>query len=291
MIITRFLFFLVLAASVPGQSFGHRNAKPKAPKNMVRIPGGTFEMGTAREDLPPLMVKFNVRRAELFEEELPKHTVRLSPFFMHKFEVTNAEFAKFVRKHPEWSRDRLPAEMQNGKYLSDWAGDKPPKGKENFPVVFVTWHAAVAFCNEQGKRLPTEAEWELAARGGLKDKPFPWGDELPDKSRANYVASGNGATGKVGSYPPNGYGLFDIVGNVWEFLADEWGKYPTDGALQIDPIAGGRVEDFMKVTTRRSLRGGSFGGGVVNLRVAYRDSHVPTNAVEHVGFRCAKSVK
>jgi formylglycine-generating enzyme required for sulfatase activity len=291
MIMARFLFFLLLTVSVSGQSFGRRNAKPKAPKNMVLIPGGTFEMGTAKEDLPSLMTKINVRRAELFEEEIPKHPVKLSPFFMDKFEATNGEFAKFVRKHPEWSRDRLAAGMQNGKYLSDWNGDIPPKGKESFPVVFVTWHAAVAFCREQEKRLPTEAEWEFAARGGLKDKAFPWGDEIPDKTRANYGASGSGAPVKVGSYSPNGYGLFDMAGNVWEFLADEWGKYPATAEVEADPIAGGTISDFMKVTTRRSLRGGSFGGGVVNLRVAYRDSHVPTNAVEHVGFRCAKSAK
>ena len=203
--------------------------------------------------------------------------------------VPDGEFAKFVRKHSEWRPDRLSADNQNGKYLSNWNGNEPAKDKLHFPVAFVTWYAAVAFCKEQGKRLPTEAEWEFAARGGLKDKAFPWGDELPDKMRANYGASGFGAPVKVGSYPPNGYGLFDMAGNVWEFLADEWGTYPTDGAMQTDPIAGGLVPDFMKVTTRRSLRGGSFGGGVVNLRVTYRDSHVPTNAVEHVGFRCAKS--
>jgi formylglycine-generating enzyme required for sulfatase activity len=180
--------------------------------------------------------------------------------------------------------------MQNGKYLSHWDGNKPPKEMRELPVVFITWHAAVAYCVDQGKRLPTEAEWEFAARGGLRDNAFPWGDEMPDKSRANYGASGIGAPVKVGRYPPNGYGIFDMAGNVWEFLADEWATYPADGALQIDPIAGGVVLDFMKVTTRRSLRGGSFGGGVVNLRVAYRDSHVPINAVEHVGFRCAKSL-
>jgi formylglycine-generating enzyme required for sulfatase activity len=183
--------------------------------------------------------------------------------------------------------------MQNGKYLSHWDGNKPPKEKRELPVVFFNRHAAVANSVDQGKRLPTEAEWEFAARGGLKDKTFPWGDELPDKSRANYGASGIGAPVKVGSYAPNGYGLFDMAGNVWEFLADEWAKYSADGSLQINPIAGGNPfggNDFLRVTTRRSLRGGSFGGGVVNLRVTYRDSHVPTNAVEHVGFRCAKSV-
>lgn len=286
----RFLICLLFALSVSGQSVGKRVSHPKAPKDMVLIPGGSFEMGTSKTDVPLLLQKFDVGFTGLFDEEIPKHSVKLSPFFIDKFEVTNGEFVKFLRKHPEWRRDRIDAALQNGKYLSNWNGNDPPKGKENFPVVFVTWHAGVAFCRDQGKRLPTEAEWEFAARGGLKDEAFPWGDELPDRSRANYGASRIGGPVKVGSYPPNGYGLFDMVGNVWEFLADEWGKYPLDGALQIDPIAGGIVTDLMKVTSRRSIRGGSFGGGVVNLRVAYRDSHAPTNAVEHVGFRCAKRV-
>lgn len=286
----RYFLLLILVSSASGQFIGSRKSTPKAPKNMVLVPGGTFEMGTSKEDVPALKQRFNVRPAELFEEEIPKHTVKLSPFFMDKFEVTNAEFRKFLQKHPEWRRDRIAAEMQNGKYLSDWTGDELPKGKEDFPVVFVTWYAAVAFCNAQNKRLPTEAEWEFAARGGLADKQFPWGNELPDKSRANYGASGIGKPVKVGSYPPNGYGLFDMAGNVWEFLADEWNKYPGTGGAQKDPISGGTISDFMKVTSRRSLRGGSFGGVVVNLRVSYRDSHLPTNAVEHVGFRCARNV-
>ena len=287
----RYFLLLILVSSASGQFIGSQKSMPKAPKNMALIPGSTFEMGTSKEDVPALMQRFNIRRSELFEEEIPKHSVKLSAFFMDKFEVTNAEFRKFLQKHPEWRRDRIAAEMQNGKYLSGWTGDEPPIGKENFPVVFVTWHAAVAFCRAQQKRMPTEAEWEFAARGGLADKQFPWGDGLPDKTQANYGASGIGKPVKVGSYPPNGFGLFDMVGNVWEFLADEWSKYQTSTDIQTDPITGGPVSDFMNVTTRRSLRGGSFGGGVVNLRVTYRDSHLPTNAVEHVGFRCAKSVE
>ena len=91
---------------------------PAFKAELASIPGGTFEMGTGKDDVPSLMTKFNVRRAELFEEEIPRHRVSLSPFFMDKFEVTNGDFAKFVRKHPEWQSGSLAAVMQNGKYLS-----------------------------------------------------------------------------------------------------------------------------------------------------------------------------
>ena len=260
---------------------------------MSLIPAGTSEMGQRAEDIPKLMEFFKVKHVEIFQEEVPQHRVKLNAFYLDKHEVTNAEFQTFVKRNPDWQKEKLPAERQNGKYLADWNGNEPPAGKADFPVVFVTWHAAVAFCRDQGKRLPTEAEWEWAARGGLSNKMFPWGDQLPDKSRANYGASGFAGAIAVGKYPPNGYGLFDMSGNVWEFLADEWAKYPASGELLVNPIAGGEqlsAGGYLKVTTRRSIRGGSYGAGVINLRVTYRDSHPPLNAGDHVGFRCAKNL-
>ncbi|PYT00084.1 MAG: hypothetical protein DMF63_08940 [Acidobacteria bacterium] len=248
--------------------------------NMVRIPAATYEMGTDPTDFPTLMEKFGVKRAELFAEEAPKHRVTIRPFYLDRTEVTNGQFKLFIERHTEWQKEKIPAEYHNGKYLQNWSGTDFPIGKDKYPVVFVSWYAANAFCRAQGKRLPTEAEWEYAARGGLKGKAFPWGDEMPDKTRANFNASGLKAPTAVASYPANGYGLFDMAGNVWEILADEWQKYPAKANA---------ASDYLQVKTRRALRGGSYGGSPVNLRVAYRDSHSPENAVEHVGFRCSKS--
>ena len=135
-------------------------------------------------------------------------------------------------------------------------------------------------------------------RGGLLNQSFPWGDEPADKTRANYGGSGIKTTTAVGSYPANGYGLFDMAGNVWEFLADEWRPY--SDRPQTNPLSGQALltdgrrslvleQDPEDVTTRRVIRGGSFGGAPLNLRVTYRDSHPPEGAREFVGFRCAAS--
>jgi formylglycine-generating enzyme required for sulfatase activity len=283
-----FVFLLLLLA---GSVVCVNGQKKKA--EMVLIKGATFETGTDRGDIPKLLEMFKIKRAALFEEETPRHQVKINSFYLDKTEVTNAAFKKFLDKNPAWRKDKIPSEFHNGKYLQDWNGAVFPARKANFPVVFVPWYAAVAYCQSVGKRLPTEAEWEYAARGGLSEKQFPWGDEMPDKTRANFGASEIGSATAVGSYAPNGYGLFDMAGNVWEFLADEWRAYPAATELQVNPVAGGDfflTDSFRLVKTRRVIRGGSYGGSVVNLRVTYRDSHSPENAGDHVGFRCAQNV-
>lgn len=264
-----------------------------SPKGMVKIPGGIFQIGTDAASIPDLLTRFNVKRAEIFADEVPRHSVKINSFYLDKYAVTNSQFKRFVDKDPQWQKSNIASDLHNGKYLQDWDGNNYPKGKIDFPVVYVSWYAAVAYCQSQGKRLPTEAEWEFAARGGLTDNAFPWGNELPDKTRANYSASGLGAATKVGSYSPNGYGLYDMAGNVWEYLADEWAKYPTTNETLFDPVAGGdhfdRGSSYLNIKTRRVIRGGSWGGSPINMRVTYRDSHPVEGSGNHVGFRCAMS--
>lgn len=257
----------------------------------VLIKGDNFEMGIGEEEIPELMRTFKVIRPELFREASPKHRVTIDDYYIDKTEVTNAAFKKFVEKNAEWGKDKIAPSAHNGKYLQVWNGNNFPHGQENFPVVYVTWHAAVAYCRSVGMRLPTEAEWEYAARGGLKGAKFPWGNQLPNKARLNYGQSGFDRAIEVGRYAPNGFGLHDMAGNVWEFIADEWQLY-RDG-VATNPVAGGDLfekgDSYLAVTTRRVLRGGSYGAGDLNLFVAYRDSHDPGNAGDHVGFRCAAS--
>lgn len=261
------------------------------PKNMVKIPGGSFLMGTDAAAVPDLLTRFNTKRSGIFADETPRHRVTIDSFYLDKYEVTNRQFKRFIDKVPRWQKTNIASNLHNGKYLQDWNGNAYPKGKGDYPVVFVSWYAAVAYCRSQGKRLPTEAEWEFAARGGKTDIAFPWGDEPADKSRANYSASGYGAAVKVGRYAPNEFGLYDMAGNVWEYLADEWAKYPATTNILINPVAGGdlydRGESYLNIKTRRVIRGGSWGGSPINLRVTYRDSHPVDGAGDHVGFRCA----
>ena len=138
--------------------------------NMAYIPGARFDMGISDADIPVLMEKYSVRRAELFSEESPKHQVSVNAFYLDRTEVTNEQFKRFIEQNPEWRKDRIPAAYHNGNYLQQWNGTSFPAGQEDHPVVFVSWYAASAFCQAQGKRLPTEAEWEYAARGGLNGK-------------------------------------------------------------------------------------------------------------------------
>jgi len=252
----------------------------------VLVSGGSFRMGVPASSIQALRSRYGVSFPGSFENEIPEHPVTISSFRMDAYEVTNERFHAFVTECPQWNSVRLPPAMHNGQYLQHWTDGIYPKGQGNHPVVFVTWHAAQAFCRWAGGRLPTEAEWEYAARAG-GDSEFPWGEALPTPARANYGASGLGTTTTVGIYPPNPLGLYDMAGNVWEWLLDEWEPmYPSEPRL--DPIADdeGTDDALYTITGRRVIRGGSFAGGVVNLRTRWRDSHVVTNAVEFVGFRC-----
>ena len=253
--------------------------KPVAPEGMVSIPAGEFQMGS------------NDPEAE--NDEQPVHTVYVDAFFMDEHEVTNLEYKKFVLANPRWSKDRIDKAFHNGNYLKHWKGNDYPSGYANHPVTRVSWYAAMAYAGWAGKRLPTEAEWEYAARGGLAGQKYPWKGDVIDLGKANY--DGNvGETTPVGKYPPNGYGLYDMAGNVWEWCLDEYNKdfyftspreNPLSGANSVDWI----ISNFTSVKERRVLRGGSWVNNPENVRVAGRVSSTPTNSNNGNGFRCARA--
>lgn len=250
----------------------------------VQIPGGRFEMGTERASIEALRERYGLGWPGVFENEAPARPVTLSPFSMDATEVTNDQFQSFVADHPAWTRERVAREQHNGDYLAHWVDGAPPADRGDHPVVNVTWGAAQAYCRSVGGRLPTEAEWEYAARAA-DDREFPWGDASPDAALANYSATGVGRTMPVASYPPNDAGLYDMAGNVWEWLLDPWEDAHAAAA------ATNPGSDAPGTTTgpdeRRAVRGASFDGSVANLRTRWRDSHLVSNATGFVGFRCA----
>ena len=259
----KFVLFLLFISTVMlfgCGDFGGRAPLPdmetptaEPPKDVERIPGGRFRMGS--DD------------AEAFANEKPVKFVYIDDFYIDAYEVTNAEYLKFIESDDGrgWEKEGHNAlKLADENYLKHWPENKKfPDGKDNHPVVYVSWHAANAYAISVGKRLPTEAEWEKAARGTLIDKKYSWGDSI-DKTQANYGLN-VGNTVPVGQYAPNDYGLYDMVGNVWEWCSD---PYESDD-------------------NSRVLRGGSWFDTARFVRVSIRGWSSPSFTSDHLGFRCA----
>ncbi len=256
----------------------------QAAADMADVPGGSFWMGIDADTIPKKYSALGPRLREMLKGETPRHRVDVKSFRMNRCEVTNRQFQDFANENAEWRPDRIDPTQHNGSYLKHWSGGRFPRDAADKPVTYVTWHAAVAYAASLGKRLPTEAEWEYAARGGLADPEYPWGDQFPTPQLANFSDSRKDGVVAVGSYEPNGYGLFDMAGNAWEYCLDEWApSYENwNPPLKLNP-------DWREVKTRRVIRGGSWGGSALNLRVTYRDSHPVDGAGPHVGFRCVQA--
>ena len=253
---------------------------PIIPDGMVLIPEGEFKMGSSDGGTD--------------NDEQPVHTVHLDAFYIDANEVTNGEFKDFVLANPGWQKDRIDARFHDDSYLKDWNGNNYPLGEGDHPVRYVSWYTAMAYAVWVDKRLPTEAEWEKAARGGLDKKQYPWGNGI-NFNRANY-GKHIGETTPVGDYPPNDYGVYDIAGNVWEwcldgyevdFYANSPRRNPTAGANHVEEI----VNDFENIVDFRVLRGGGWNSEPEWLRAANRHGTSPAYAgIGALGFRCAKPV-
>jgi formylglycine-generating enzyme required for sulfatase activity len=299
---------------------------------MVWIPGGTFLRGS---DNPKM------------RDAMPRHEITVDGFWMEQTAVTNEEFRRFVdatgyvtiaERTPEakdfpgappenlvagsvvFSPPSGPVSLDNHlqwwNYIkgASWRHPDGPSsdlnGRENHPVVQVAWDDAVAYARWAGKRLPTEAEFELAARGGLKNQKYAWGDDFKPEGRwmaniwqghfpyENTGEDGFKATAPVGSFPANGYGLYDMSGNVWEWCSD-WYRadyYQTLVSLGI-PIRNpdGPKDSFDPSeprTAKRVMRGGSYlctDQYCTAYEVGARGKGAPDSGTNHVGFRCVLS--
>jgi formylglycine-generating enzyme required for sulfatase activity len=256
------------------------------PAGMVLIPAGKFQMGSDNPD------------GEM--DEKPVHTVYVDAFYMDKYQVTYAQYKKFVDANPEWqkaswwkSKEGIEKKYHDGEYLKDWDRNNYPEGKDNHPVTYVSWYAAMAYAKWVGKRLPTEAEWEKAARGGFEGLEYPWGNTI-NPSNASYPPHG-GFDSPVGLYPANEYGLYDMIGNVWEWCLDAHDPNFYENSPYKNPIGGADsiaqvIDNFTYIRNARIMRGGGCCNNPLHLRVAVRDRHPATCSHEFNGFRCAKSV-
>lgn len=310
-----------------------------APAGMVWIPGGEFSMGETA------LSTGMCGDGEASRDTVPIHRVAVDGFWMDSTEVSNAGFAKFIAAtnyrtvaesplNPAEFPNVPPEALKPGANVftpvlapvpldnpvrwwrfqagADWQHPLGPgsdlTGKENFPVVQIAYEDAIAFAKWAGKRLPTEAEWEFAARGGMSGKAFAWGDDVPGPKNfhANLYQGkfpgsdtgedGFGGVAPVGKFPPNGYGLHDVAGNVWEWCSD-WYRpdtYLRDAAhgLVRNPQGPEKSYDPSDPNTpKRVTRGGSFLCTIqycTRYRIGSRGQGEPDSPSMHIGFRCVK---
>ncbi len=235
------------------------------PPGMVFIPAGEFKMGS------------NAPRPSA-----PVHTVSVSNFFIDKYEITNREYKTFVDANPQWAPGRIDARYHDGNYLAHWESGAPKPDDLNRPVTYVSWHAAKAFAQWRGKRLPTEAEWEKAARGATRNLKFWWGN-YSDAKQAVYEFYPEKKPAPVGSFPANAYGLFEILGNVNEWVEDAYSEsFYSATRDALDPV--NRDDRGTRV-----FRGGSFQSMGRDLAVFLRFHNDSRLCHRTLGFRCVKA--
>ncbi|OUL19696.1 formylglycine-generating enzyme family protein [Nostoc sp. 106C] len=291
------------------------------PPEMVMIPGGKFTMGSDNSG---------------YIEELSDQEVRVSSFCIDKYEVTNSQFAAFVKatgyvtvaerplskeQFPDLpDEQRLPGSLvfaiaqPGAKQLSWWhwqtgANWQNPFGREiahpgNYPVVHIAYEDAVAYAQWAGKSLPTEAQWEYAARGGLNGATYAWGDQYSEKKANtwqgifpffNTKKDGYAGIAPVGSFPPNGYGLYDMTGNVWELTSDWFMPGHNHKTHSVNPTGPEQSFDPNKPTEKalHVIKGGSYlcaPNYCSRFRPAARESQAPDTGTTHIGFRLVKNL-
>jgi formylglycine-generating enzyme required for sulfatase activity len=239
--------------------------------NWVTIEGGIFHMGTQKDER--LLPHYDL---DAYENEGPVHEVNLRTFQITRYPVTVTEYRRFVEAEgyldPSWWTAGGPGD----KVVPDLWQDQ--LSHPNRPVTGVNWYEATAYCAWAGLRLPSEAEWERAARG-LDGRKYPWGHEAPDAARANFREGGPGHATPVGLYSAGATpdGIHDLAGNVWEWVADCYGPYDED-------LGGPKEASSLGI-----LRGGAWIGNAWNLRAANRFRFIKDFRYDFTGFRCVRN--
>ncbi len=238
------------------------SATPMDAVEMVEIPQGSFIMGSPDGEF----------------DERPLHRVEIGSFYMDRYEVTNIQYQRFILANPHWQKGKVRFEEADYNYLNDWDGNEFPKGKEDHPVVYVSWYAANAYVRWVGKSLPTEAQWEYSARGGYEGMRYVWGN-----SGETYLSNFRGrGVMPVGNFSMNGFGVNDMAGNVWEWTSDGYELYM--GGEENNPRP--RLNNHLKV-----IRGGSWNSNMNEMRVSVRKTEKPNVCRGDLGFRGVKGIE
>ncbi len=233
------------------------------PSGMRLIPGGRFEMGYSPDS-----------------SARPAHDVTISSLFIDSHETSNQDFKRFVDANSQWKPGAIAAEYHDGNYLKHWENGAPRAGSEDEPVRYVSWYAANAYAKWVGKRLPTEAEWECAAKGGESGQKYWWGN-YSDAEKAVYEFYPPKRPANVGSFPANQYGIYEILGNVSEWVADTYSlSFYGESRGQTDPVFKGPGD---KVN-----RGGCYRNRGRDLTVYKRFKAAAATCSPEIGFRCAR---
>ena len=240
----------------------HKSNVSQPNEGMVLILEGPFMMGSSKEDIEWVVRTFHSASREWYQDETPKQEMYLDSYYIDKVEVTNAQYKKYI----------TTTDKPTPKF---W--DNPRFNKPNQPVVGVRFEEAVEYCLWIGKRLPSEAEWEKAARGEDSRK-FPWGNE-PDPTLANVrgLKDQHRYTSSTGSYPSgkSPYGVMDMAGNVWEWTSDWYLPYPNS-----------KYTNDMFGQTLKVVRGGSWNSNMDLARTGIRGKALPRQQQNYIGFRC-----
>lgn len=241
---------------------------------MIYIPKGIFKMGSDDELIEWMMVQSWCNDCELeeFETEGPQHWVTTNAYWIDQTEVTNRQYRQCVAAgactQPEQTRSYTRSNYYFGTY-------------GNYPVIYVTWYQANDYCKWVGGRLPTEAEWERAARGDDDTRIFAWGNEPPTTKLTNFYLTTFNDTDQVGMYPQgvSPWGVLDMVGNVWEWTNDIYNDHYPSREPQFNP-------ENKEGSTGRVIRGGSFANVSKDVRINLRYEYPPDRAMHYIGFRC-----
>lgn len=274
--------FVLLIALWLGSVIGCSNqpnvkVNPKDGKVMVQVSAGNFQMGSNADQEALVAETFSIQ-LNLPAAETTAQPVSLPEFYIDQTPVTNAEYKKFIDAFADHSVPYLDNPIARS-FNWDPSARTFPAGRDKYPAVLVTWHDAAAYCAWAGERLPSEAEWEKAARG-TDGRIWPWGNDW-DAKKANTAEQNLNDATPVGQFPKGAspYGALDMVGNVWQWTSSLDKAYPynaSDG--REDPNAPG-----MRIT-----RGGAWLFGAAIARTTIRNRFEPDNASLSIGFRCAQ---